>query len=60
MSFLTILVLLQDWVYMGMSTVICDAYAKLRKPAAGFGAAANPEGIINTDKHTSAGLDLDR
>jgi hypothetical protein len=45
---------------MGMTTVICDAYAKLRKAAPGFGAASNPNGIINTEKRTSSGLDLDR
>ena len=45
---------------MGMTTVICDAYAKLRKAPTGFGAASNPEGTINTDKRTSSGLDLDR
>ena len=45
---------------MGMTTVICDAFAKLRKAATGFNAASNPNGLVNTEKRTSSGLDLDR
>lgn len=45
---------------MGMTTVICDAYAKARDAPTGFNSGANPEGMINTKKQTSSGLDLDR
>lgn len=43
-----------------MPTVICDAFAKTRDPPTGFNAASNPEGVINTRKGTSRGLDLNR
>ena len=54
-----------EWVYMGMTTVICDAAAKVRKaPVNGFGQAGNvqmmSEGVVNTAKKPSAGLDLNR
>jgi hypothetical protein len=49
-----------SWVYMGMTTVICDAAAKIRKaPNGGFGMSMT-DGIVNTAKKPSAGLDLGR
>jgi hypothetical protein len=54
-----------SWVYMGMTTVICDAAAKVRKGPTGgfFGSGSNQmmtDGVVNTAKKPSAGLDLDR
>lgn len=49
----------EDWPYMGMTTIICDAAAKIRLPASGFGAGADPDGLPSTKKIPSAGLDLD-
>lgn len=46
----------EEWVYIGMPTVICDAAGKLRKAATGFG--ANSEGVVITSKGPSRGLDL--
>ncbi len=49
-----------SWVYMGMTTVICDAAAKVRKaPNGGFGMSMT-DGVVNTAKKPSAGLDLGR
>ena len=53
------------WVYMGMTTVICDAAAKIRKaPMGGFYGTTSTqlmaEGVVNTAKKPSAGLDLGR
>jgi hypothetical protein len=49
-----------SWVYMGMTTVICDAAAKVRKaPNGGFGMSM-ADGVVNTAKKPSAGLDLGR
>lgn len=48
-----------DWAYMGMTTVICDAAMKVRRAPNGFNTQGNADGIPTTDKKTSAGLDLD-
>lgn len=50
----------ERWMYIGMPTVICDAMAKVRKASGGFGAGAAGEGIIDSNKKPSAGLDLTR
>jgi hypothetical protein len=56
----------ENWVYIGMTTVICDAAAKVKKaPVNGFGGSSQNmqsqvDGITNTAKKPSAGLDLIR
>jgi hypothetical protein len=49
----------EDWVYMGMTTVIVDAGGKIRKAAkGGFGASSAFEGgIVILVKRPSTGLD---
>ncbi len=54
------------WTYMGMTTVICDASAKLRmKPPNAFGGGGGNawsllDGLVNTEKRPTSGLDFVR
>jgi hypothetical protein len=50
------------WTYIGMPTVVCDAFAKTRVAPSGNFAPSNvlAEGMVNTMKKPTAGLDYVR
>lgn len=51
----------ERWMYIGMPTVICDAMAKIRKAPNGFASGGSwADGVVDTTKKPSTGLDLDR